>query len=58
MTKNVLLKSYKSRVWDLLEDFQAFNIQSVPRAKNKHADRLVAIGDQYDVPKHVEDDKE
>ena len=56
MVKNGLLKSYKNRVWDLIEDFQAFDIQSIPR--NKYANRLVAIGAQYDISKHVEDDKE
>ena len=58
MTKNELLESYTNRVWDLLEDFQAFNIQSVPREKNKNAGRLVEIGAQYDVPKHIEEEKE
>ena len=55
---NEFLKTYKQRVWDLLEGFQAFNIQSVPRRENKHANMHATIGAQYDVPKHVEDDKE
>ena len=58
MVKNFLLKSYKSRVCDLLEDFQSYDIQSIPRVENKHANRLATIGSQYDISKHVEDDKE
>lgn len=57
MKKN-LLKSYKQIVQDLLEEFQAFNIQSVPRNKNKHADRISTIGTHYDIPEQVADDKE
>ena len=44
VTKNDLLKSYKHVVWDLIERFEAFNLQSVPRDQNKHADKLAAIG--------------
>ncbi|KAH9329035.1 hypothetical protein KI387_001143, partial [Taxus chinensis] len=43
-TKNDLLKNYKNRVWDLIEDFKAFNIVSIPRKKNEAADRLAAVG--------------
>ena len=32
--KNDILKSYRHRVWDLLENFDAFNILVVPRNKN------------------------
>ena len=52
-TKNNLLKSYRNRVWDLLEDFHAINLFSIPRNRNKHADRLAAIGAEFDVPKEV-----
>ena len=58
MAKNGLPKSYKNRVCDLLEDFQAFDIWSIPRTENKHVDKLASIGAQYDISKHVEDDKE
>ena len=34
-TKNDLLKNYKNMVWDLIEDFEAFNIVSIPRKKMK-----------------------
>ena len=57
VTKNGLLKSYKHRVWDLLEGFNAFNIQSIPRRENKHTDRLAAIGASYDVPRNLEEEK-
>ena len=57
ITKNGLLKSYKHRVWDFLEGFNAFNIQRIPRKENKHADRLVAIGASYDVSGDLEEKK-
>ena len=53
ITKNGLLKFYKYRVWDLLEGFNEFNIQSIPRKGNRHADRLVAIYASYDVPEDL-----
>lgn len=51
--KNDLLKKYKHRVWDLIEDFNASNILSIPRNQNKHADKLAAIGAQFDIPKEI-----
>jgi hypothetical protein len=56
-TKNGLLKSYKHRVWDLLEGFNAFNIQSIPRKEIRHADRLAEIGASYDVLGNLEEEK-
>lgn len=50
VTKNGLLKSYKHRVWDLIKEFQAFNIQAIPRKQNASADRLAKIGAHYDIP--------
>ena len=44
-------------MWDLLEGFNAFNIQSIPRKENRHVDRLVAIGASYDVPGNLEEEK-
>ncbi|KAH9316027.1 hypothetical protein KI387_024654, partial [Taxus chinensis] len=55
--KNDLLKSYKNRVWDLIEDFKAFNIMSIPRKENEAADRLVAVGVMFDVVKSIKRDK-
>ena len=54
ITKNGLLKSYKHRVLDFLEGFNAFNIQSIPRKGNRHVDRLGVVGASYDVPKNLE----
>ena len=34
------LKAYQNEVWDLLINFHAFNISSIPRAKNVAADLL------------------
>ena len=44
-------------MWDLLEGLDAFNIQSIPRNKNKHADRLAAIGAQVDIPSEIRKEK-
>ena len=51
--KNDILKSYRHRVWDLLENFDAFNILVVPRKENQHADRLATVGAQYDIVNSV-----
>ena len=55
ITKNGFLKSYS--VWDFLESFNAFNIQSIPRKENRHAYRLAEIGASYDVPGDLEEKK-
>lgn len=49
VTKNDFLKMYKHRIWDLIEEFDAFNLLSVPRNRNKEADKLVALGAQFDI---------
>ncbi len=36
ITKNGFLKSYKHRVWDFLEGFNAFNIQSINNTPRHH----------------------
>ena len=55
--KNILLKSYKHVVWDLIEGLEAFNLQSVLRNQNKQVDRLAAIGAQYDISSEINKDK-
>ncbi|KAH9297749.1 hypothetical protein KI387_029431, partial [Taxus chinensis] len=40
-------------VWDLVEDFEAFNIVSIPRKKNEAADRLTAVGATFDVVDNI-----
>lgn len=45
---------YKHRIWDLIEDFEAFNLPSIPRNFNKEADRLVSLGAQFDIPKELD----
>lgn len=52
-TKNELLKSYKHRICDLIEDFQAFNLLYIPRNLNKHVDRLAVVGENYDIPSDI-----
>lgn len=53
VAKNDILKLYKHRVWDIIEEFFAFNIVSIPRIKNQHADRLAAVGAQFDIPTEI-----
>ena len=43
-TKNYTLKLYKNQIWDIIEEFFAFNIIFIPRDQNQHVDRLVAVG--------------
>lgn len=38
--KNTRLRNYRNRVWDEIEDFDAFSIQIVPREKNTREDLL------------------
>ena len=57
VTKNKLLKSYKHKVWDLLDGFDAFNLISIPRDQNTHADRLVVIGAEFDIPKEISSER-
>ena len=37
------LKAYQNEVWDLLTNFDAFNIFSIPRVKNVAADLLATL---------------
>lgn len=39
--KNKKLKHYQNRVWDEIEDFDAFSIEAIPREQNSKADSLV-----------------
>lgn len=57
VTKNDVLKSYKHRVWDMIEEFDAFNLVSIPRDQNKNVDRLAAIGAQVDIPSEIRKEK-
>ena len=52
-SKNDLLKSSKHVFWDLIKGLEAFNLQFVPRNQNKHADKLVVVGAQYDIPTEI-----
>ena len=42
------LKSYKNRIWDLFEHFEALHIQSIPRKLNQEADALAQMGANFD----------
>ncbi|KAH9327581.1 hypothetical protein KI387_007759, partial [Taxus chinensis] len=55
--KNDLLRCYKNRVWDLMEDFEGFGIESIPRKENQAADRLAAVGAAFDITKSIQQDK-
>lgn len=55
--KNDLLKDYKNRVWDLMEDFEAFNIVSIPQKENESSNILVVVGETFDVIDNIKRDK-
>ncbi|KAH9315536.1 hypothetical protein KI387_024163, partial [Taxus chinensis] len=57
VTKNELLKNYKNRVWDLIEEFKAFNIVSIPTKKNEAADRLTTVRATFDVVDNIKREK-
>ena len=40
-----------------MEYFEAIIIQSIPRAKNKHVDRLVVVGMSFEVLEQMENNK-
>lgn len=55
--KNDLLKSYKNRVWDLIEYFEGFGINSIPMKENQAADKLTKVGATFDVVESIKRDK-
>lgn len=42
------MRSYRSRVWDLIESFDAFNITSIPWTLNTEANHMATIGAHFD----------
>ncbi|XP_059070727.1 uncharacterized protein LOC131860348 [Cryptomeria japonica] len=46
--KHVRMRSYRSKVWDLIESFDAFNITSIPQTLNTVADHMATIGAHFD----------
>ncbi|KAH9307203.1 hypothetical protein KI387_044418, partial [Taxus chinensis] len=54
---NDLLKCYKNRVWDLIEDFEGFGIKSIPRKENQAVDRLAVVGAAFDIVGSIQKDK-
>lgn len=42
------MRSYRHRTWDLIESFDAFNIQKIPRKTNAFVDRMATIGSHFD----------
>ncbi|KAH9327817.1 hypothetical protein KI387_043751 [Taxus chinensis] len=55
--KNDLLRCYKNRVCDLMEDFEGFGIKAIPRKENQATDRLAAIGAAFDIVENIQKDK-
>jgi len=47
--KHLYLKTYRNRVWDLLESFLAINIISIPRKCNQVVDALAGKGAHYNL---------
>lgn len=54
--KNKRLRSYQNKVWDEIEGFDAFSIQSIPREQNTKVDSL-AVSASLLLP-HLEFDKD
>lgn len=46
--KHHYLKSYRNRVWDLFESFEALHVQSIPRRLNQRANALAQMGESFD----------
>ncbi|KAH9318212.1 hypothetical protein KI387_019981, partial [Taxus chinensis] len=44
-------------VWDLIKDFEAFSISSIPRKNNEAEDRLETIVAAFDVVESIKSDK-
>lgn len=47
--KNERLRHYRNHVWDEIEDFEAFSIESIPRDLNSRADPL-AVSASLHIP--------
>ncbi|KAH9303495.1 hypothetical protein KI387_043857 [Taxus chinensis] len=45
-------------VWDLMEDFEAFNIVSIPRKENEAVDRITLVRETFDVVDIIKRDKQ
>ena len=52
-TKHLWLKAYENEVWDLVQNFFSdFNIQFMPRDKNKMVDSLVVAASNFCPPQN------
>ncbi|KAH9327591.1 hypothetical protein KI387_007769, partial [Taxus chinensis] len=49
--------SYNNSIWDLMEDFEEFNIDSIPRKKNEDAVIIVAIRERFNVVDNIKWDR-
>ena len=50
-TKHPRLRAYKNELWDLVENFfEAFNIQFIPRDRNRLADSLAVVTSTFRPP--------
>jgi len=41
----------------MIEEFDAFNLISIPRNQNSHVDRLATIEAQFDIPSDIQREK-
>lgn len=46
--KHVCMRSYCHKAWDLIESFDAFNIQRIPHKANASVDRMAIVGSNFD----------
>lgn len=56
-SKNDFLKSYKKKLWNLIEYFETFNINFIPRKNKEDADNIIAIGATFDIAEDIKKDK-
>ena len=50
-TKHPRLRSYSNEVWDVIEQFfLGFNITTIPRDRNMHADSLAVSANSFKTP--------
>lgn len=40
-------------MWDIIDEFDAFNLSSIPRNHNKKVDKLAAMGVEFNIPSEV-----
>lgn len=48
VAKHLHMRSYHHKIWDLIESFEAFNIQKITQKENEVVDCMETIGSLFD----------